>query len=65
MVMNKVIKDVVGGSLLSIQEISEKTDIPVNRIHDVMECKYAVTAVEAFLICDAVGVDLDNLLRCY
>ena len=52
-------------SLLSVNDISNMTNIPTKRIEDIIDYKSSATPCEAFIICETLGVDLEKLLGCY
>lgn len=62
MVMNRLIKEMIDSSGLSVDDISNRTGYKVDEINAVINGS-AVTTKMAFNICDAIGIDLVEILK--
>ena len=62
MVINRLIKEMIDSFGLSVDYISNRTGYTVGEINTVINGS-AVTTKMAFSICDAIGIDLVEILK--
>ena len=63
--VNRYLKEIADKSCLSVDDISYMTGYNKQRLYEIFNEHSSATPSEAFSICEALGVDLEGLLKCY